>query len=629
MQLPDKLLIKSLTLLIYSACWLSCTQKSSPVENNSLLVSPSSLPFTILPLTGLEAFTASADNWQIAGRVTSDFTKTLDISVEKGIGVLANVTTHENSSNIYSNFEHGDIELDIEFMMPKGSNSGIFFQSRYEIQLLDSWGVQNLTSQDCGSIYERWDDQKSEGSKGYEGHAPDKNASKAPGLWQHLHIKFKAPKFDAEGIKITNARFEEVTYNGVLIHKNVELSGPTRGGETANPIEISTAPLMIQGDHGPVAFRNFKYKLYGADTLTTTNITYDYYEVETPISALPNFDSLIINETGTTDVIDVNKLSKRRDGVAFVFNGTLKVIREGDYLFDLASDDGSMLFIDNDLIIDNNGKHDFESKKGLITLSKGFHQFKIDYFNYTWGKGLALKYEGPQQELRTLQGLFPYPTNYEKKSLLVDPLESPEMIRSFAQYGTEKRTHVISVGDPKGVHFSYDLHNGSLLKVWKGGFADVTEMWEDRGTEQLLVPQEMSLEVDENIIAGLLPESSSPYPQTLDDQMVAKGYEMNIEKKPVFIFQAKDALIKDSYGPNNTGDGLTRTIQLTGKKGYFSRAASGLHIQKVNNDYYVIDGKYYLRNLGSAVPFIREIGDIQELIYPLEERQKVQYSLLW
>ena len=119
MQLPDKLLIKSLTLLIYSACWLSCTQKSSPVENNSLLVSPSSLPFTILPLTGLEAFTASADNWQIAGRVTSDFTKTLDISVEKGIGVLANVTTHENSSNIYSNFEHSDIELDIEFMMPK------------------------------------------------------------------------------------------------------------------------------------------------------------------------------------------------------------------------------------------------------------------------------------------------------------------------------------------------------------------------------------------------------------------------------------------------------------------------------------------------------------------------------
>ena len=161
-------------------------------------------------------------------------------------------------------------------MIPKGSNSGIYFQSRYEIQLFDSWGKEKLTSKDCGSIYERWDNQKPEREKGFEGHAPQKNVIKAPGLWQHLHIKFKAPKFDSLGNKITNAMFEEVNHNGILIHKKIEVTGPTRAAHISDQFELPRAALMLQGDHGPVAFRNIKYKLYGTDTLSTSNIEYQY-----------------------------------------------------------------------------------------------------------------------------------------------------------------------------------------------------------------------------------------------------------------------------------------------------------------------------------------------------------------
>ena len=85
------------------------------------------------------------------------------------------------------------------------------------------------------------------------------------------------------------------------------------------------------------------------------------------------------------------------------------------------------------------------------------------------------------------------------------------MIRGFVNYGDEKRTHAISVGDPQGVHYSYDLTRGSLLKVWKGGFADVTEMWEGRGIDQLLMPQEMSVELNDHIIASPLTNEASPY----------------------------------------------------------------------------------------------------------------------
>ena len=129
---------------------------------------------------------------------------------------------------------------------------------------------------------------------------------------------------------------------------------------------------MLQGDHGPVAFRNIKYKLYGTDTLSTSNIEYQYFEVPMPITSLPHFDTLSPKVTGSTKTIDVNQLSQRRDGVAFKFTGNLNVPISGDYLFDLLSDDGSALFIDQKQIINNDGKHDFESKKGLVNLKRRY-----------------------------------------------------------------------------------------------------------------------------------------------------------------------------------------------------------------------------------------------------------------
>src|SRR5690606_13008133 len=105
-----------------------------------------------------------------------------------------------------------------------------------------------------GAIYERWDDSKPEGSKGYEGTPPSTNACSAPGTSQTFKIKFRAPRFDAAGQKIENARFIRVEHNGVVIHEDVEVTGPTRGGAEG---EVAAAPLVVQGDHGPVAFRKF------------------------------------------------------------------------------------------------------------------------------------------------------------------------------------------------------------------------------------------------------------------------------------------------------------------------------------------------------------------------------------
>ena len=151
-----------------------------------------------------------------------------------------------HGSDIISEKAFGDCEIHLELMVAKGSNSGIYPMGQYEVQVLDSFGKP--------------DDKLSQGDMGaiYSAAKPAKNASKAPGEWQTFDIVFQAPRFDAAGKKTENARFISIKLNGVEIQKDIEVKGPT-GGQLPGG-EKPTGPLMLQGDHGIVAFRNIVVK---------------------------------------------------------------------------------------------------------------------------------------------------------------------------------------------------------------------------------------------------------------------------------------------------------------------------------------------------------------------------------
>lgn len=140
-------------------------------------------------------------------------------------------------------------------MVPEKANSGIYFMGRYEIQILDSHGVDALRFYHCGGVYER---HKWPENYGYEGTAPRVNAARPAGEWQTYEITFRAPRFDVEGKKIQNAMFVKVVHNGIVIHENQEVTGPTRAAAFGD--EKPLGPLMIQGDHGPVALRNVRIR---------------------------------------------------------------------------------------------------------------------------------------------------------------------------------------------------------------------------------------------------------------------------------------------------------------------------------------------------------------------------------
>src|SRR3990172_5826650 len=143
----------------------------------------------------------------------------------------------------------------VEFKVPKGSNSGVYFMGRYEVQVYDSFGVvkDHYPGIECGGIYPRWINNQN-----VNGHSPRVNASLAPGQWQTFDVVFRAPRFDATGKKTGNGKFVKVVHNGKLIHENVELTGPTRAA--LDDQEKPASPLMLQGDHGPVAYRSVRVR---------------------------------------------------------------------------------------------------------------------------------------------------------------------------------------------------------------------------------------------------------------------------------------------------------------------------------------------------------------------------------
>jgi hypothetical protein len=152
--------------------------------------------------------------------------------------------------DIRSRQAFGDFKLHLEFWLPnlppdvtgqQRANSGVYLQDRYELQILDSFGKQPLGADDAGSIYLK--------------RAASPNAGTAPQTWQTYDVTFRAARYDSAGVKTANARVT-VVWNGVTVHQDFVVDGPTGGGAA----EGSTAgPLRLQ-DHGDpgenVRFRN-------------------------------------------------------------------------------------------------------------------------------------------------------------------------------------------------------------------------------------------------------------------------------------------------------------------------------------------------------------------------------------
>ncbi len=147
-----------------------------------------------------------------------------------------------NHRDISSKKEFGDCYLHVEFREPLTSsgNSGVGMEGRYEIQILNSYGKQP-ESHECGGIYSEI--------------PPKVIASKPVGEWQTYDIFFRALRFDDAG-KLTEKARVTAYQNGTLIHEDQEIPGPTGIQYEQYKGEVPKGPIVLQGDHDTVQFRN-------------------------------------------------------------------------------------------------------------------------------------------------------------------------------------------------------------------------------------------------------------------------------------------------------------------------------------------------------------------------------------
>jgi hypothetical protein len=588
--------------------------------------------FEALPLDDLSGFVPTGKNWKIAGKAIADFTKEKQLQSEKGKGVLINLPSDKHYSNLQTQLQHGDIDLELEFMMAKKSNSGIYLQGKYELQLLDSWGVKYPAFGDCGGIYERWDDTQAEGQKGYQGHAPRINACRAPGLWQKLFISFQAPRFDAYGNKIANARFLKVELNGVLIQENVELTGPTRGGGEE---EVEKGPIFFQGDHGPVAFRNIRYRTFGSAPPILNKLTYEHYQVTKDDLIL---DGLKPKASGATERLS-HEVMDENEKFTLRFRGQLSLAKSGRYYFDINSFGWSSFKI---------GDHQLFPRgpwlrRDSIDLKAGVYDIELRYSKMgNWfSNGLGLFVEGPGLRPYALHAESSLPPSVQSADpIFVDFALEPVILRSFVDFQglgdsvSHRVTHAVSVGFSERLAYNYNLKSGALFQLWRSAFLDATPMWHDRG-DGSGKPIGDILKLEDVPTVARLSSANAPWPEKVTEEMGyrGRGYALESDGRPTFRYDALNLSLEDAIQANEKGKQLNRTLtwQGTAQTDDYILLARGNDIEALSAGLYLIGKRYYIQVPGkSAVkPQIRTSNGLQELLIPMSGLQTYSYQIIW
>jgi hypothetical protein len=171
------------------------------------------------------------DNW-VSRRTTNPAGWTVD---DNGVAT-------PNRKDICTKQEFGDCYVHAEFCEPMTGhgNSGVAPHGRYEVQILNSFG-KKPEKHECGALYDQT--------------PPKVIASKPAGEWQTFDIFFRAPRFDTDGKVVEKAR-ATVYQNGIAVHEDAEFQGPTGIQYEQYKGEAPKGPIVLQGDHDSVKFRN-------------------------------------------------------------------------------------------------------------------------------------------------------------------------------------------------------------------------------------------------------------------------------------------------------------------------------------------------------------------------------------
>ena len=559
---------------------------------STVLWGQSSDGYTNISLNDLTAFDAPAASWKLTPEVMMSPTNgTVMSNDKKGGGILVGSA----GQTIKTKATMQDLRLRFDFMLSPGAKANVILPGGARVLLADSGPT----------------DAPGASTSGYAGQFPVMNATKAPGLWQSMEIAYDA----STPMQPKMARLNTIILNGATVQQGVYLPLPKAltNGE----------PIGFEITKGTVAFRNIGYQPLGnRKPLALANLNYKLYsdpwQTEKPTK---------LEREGVAPALTQELAAGMKD-FHLLFDGEMNVEEAGDYTFLVSqSGPGTQITVDGQEVMKTKEGTSQDQHTQTVKLDKGKHRFGLRYGRFPWrapALGVSVYKAGVRPYDLTALSSLPVPP--PKPYLGVDPENGPEMIRSFVLYQDEaqKRTHVLSVGNPAGWHYTIDLSRGALLQAWRGPFADVTEMWYQRGEPQLLCPAGLTIPISGKSSYAMLKDNAA-WPDSANLNYL--GYRIDADGVPVLRYAFGNTTLTDQLTAD--AKGLTRTIAAEGgaPSGMYALLAAGDNITMVEKGLYRVDDRYYVRLDKNARPMQRNSAGKQELLLPLDGN--VTYSLFW
>ena len=351
-----------------------------------------------------------------------------------------------------------------------------------------------------------------------------------------------------------------------------------------------------------------------------TNLTYKLFHGKW--SKMPDFSEFKPVKSGTlaTGLFDIS-MREVNDNFAFVFNGKIECPKDGKYSFTVSSDDGSQLFINGKMIVDNDGVHGNQAKAGSVELKKGKHDIEVKYFELAGGEILSVSWSGPGFKNKPLSKTAPKPGQVVEGMLIEAPEGEATLYRNFID-GAGPRA--IGVGYHEGVNLAFDANNMRLAMIWHGEFIDGARHWIGRG--QGFQPPAGSdvIRLPEGVVITELEKADSIWPgsEYRTKEIDFKGYVLDKFQRPTFKYSRGAVSITDKSVPiasasaekpgmirrmlKFSGGDLSSNLYLLLAQGKFQKEDTGYHDEEL---FLSVKGGEVLANDGDLrVPIVFKNG---------------------
>ena len=306
-----------------------------------------------------------------------------------------------------------------------------------------------------------------------------------------------------------------------------------------------------------------------------------------------------------------------------VFEGDIEIAKKGDYTFNLGSDDGSRLYINGKLVVDNDGVHSMRAKKGKIGLEPGAAKLKLEYFEKGGEERLALDMSGPGIKRLQLAKQTIKPQRKGPAFPPGNPIEITKEVRIYRNFIEGASPRGIGVGYPEKVNLCFDANTMQIAMLWHGAFMDAARHWNGRGQGFQRPSGHYLIRLTRDQPFAQLDSSDAVWPKAEGRDTRAKGLKfrgyslVGEQRRPIFGYKIGDSLQVADYAEPNAGalPSITRRLRIRGNGEVWYLAAAGDSITEQNGGYNI--GGTMLRVSFpelEAKPVVRENSGRKELL---------------